>query len=384
MESALIAVIPVAPLPLQHPAGPAWVLPCPGEVRWDVLAEVELPREGTDGQPLGGFSAAAMDPEGRSLWLLSDAPAPFLVPLHGAARLGESSGRPPVVGRRLRLTDANGQPFAHPLDGEGLVIKGEDIWIVSEGRRTPEESPRLLRFQRASGRLLEAWDLPEAWQAAPGRGLGSNQGPEALTLLPPSPLAAGGSGLPPSLLLAAERPLLQDPEGALRLLRFGPVARSLASNASPATPVSAAPAAPAASTTPETPALKPAIFPAGRLAVALEGPQWGLTELLAPPRSGLLLGLVRGFAAPNRWWARLVAFPLPSNRPAGEDVPPLTPVRQWDLLAAGLSPDNWEALAVGPALADGRPTLLLASDDNFNVMQANRIARIAPRCPARP
>lgn len=377
-------MIPVAPLPLQHPAGPAWVLPCPGEVRWDVLAEVELPREGTDGQPLGGFSAAAMDPEGRSLWFLSDAPAPFLVPLHGAARLGESSGRPPVVGRRLRLTDANGQPFAHPLDGEGLVIKGEDIWIVSEGRRTPEESPRLLRFQRASGRLLEAWDLPEAWQAAPGRGLGSNQGPEALTLLPTSPTAPNGSGLPPSLLLAAERPLLQDPEGSLRLLRFGPLARSLASNASPATPVTTAPAAPAASTTPETPAPQPAFLPAGRLAVALEGPQWGLTELLAPPRSGLLLGLVRGFAAPNRWWARLVAFPLPVSRPAGEDAPPLTPVGQWDLLAAGLSPDNWEALAVGPALADGRPTLLLASDDNFNVMQANRIARIAPRCPARP
>ena len=357
------------------------MLPCPGEVSWELLAEMQLPRQGTDGQPFGGFSAAAMDPEGRSLWLLSDAPAPFLVPLHGVARLGESGGRAPVVGRRLKLTDANGQPFAHPLDGEGLVIKGGSFWIVSEGRRTREQPPRLLRFQRASGRLQEAWDLPEAWQAAPGRGLDSNQGPEALTLLPASPTAQGRSGLPPSLLLAAERPLLQDPEGSLRLLRFGPLAGSLAGNPSPAKPVTPATAALA---TPETPAPQPAFVPAGRLAVALEGPQWGLTELLAPPRSGLVLGLVRGFAAPNRWWARLVAFPLPASQPAGENAPPLTPVGQWDLLAAGLSPDNWEALAVGPALADGRPSLLLASDDNFNVLQANRIARIAPRCPARP
>lgn len=372
MEPSLIAVIPVAPVtvPLQPPAEPAWVLPCPGEVSWQLLAEVKLPREGTDGQPLGGFSATAMDPEGRSLWLLSDAPAPFLVPLHGIARLGENGGIPPVVGRRLRLTDANGQPFAHPLDGEGLVIKGESFWIVSEGRRTLEQPPRLLRFQRATGRLQEAFDLPPDWQAAPQRGLGSNQGPEALTLLPVSPTASGGSGLPPSLLLAAERPLLQDPEGSLRLLHFGPLARSLAGNASPTTPQTAAP--------------QPAFLPAGRLAVALEGSQWGLTELLAPPNSGLLLGLVRGYAAPNRWWARLVAFPLPASRPAGENAPPLAPVRQWDLLAAGLSPDNWEALAVGPALADGRPTLLLASDDNFNVLQANRIARIAARCPERP
>ena len=41
----------------------------------------------------------------------------------------------------------------------------------------------------------------------------------------------------------------------------------------------------------------------------------------------------------------------------------------------GLSPDlapsldNFEALAFGPRLADGRHTLMLVSDDNFNVSQ---------------
>ena len=41
-------------------------------------------------------------------------------------------------------------------------------------------------------------------------------------------------------------------------------------------------------------------------------------------------------------------------------------------------------MAVGPSLADGRITLLLASDDNFNPLQANRLALIAPKrigCP---
>ncbi|WP_255147752.1 esterase-like activity of phytase family protein [Synechococcus sp. ATX 2A4] len=357
----LLTPLPVlTPLPLQFPHEAAWVLPCEGPLSWELLQEVELPRDGSDGQPLGGFSAAAMDPDGRTLWLLSDAEASFLVPVHGVARLGVSTDKPPVLGRRLLLTDADGQPFVHPLDGEGLVIKGEALWIVSEGRRTAEQPPRLLRFDRFTGRLQQALDLPEAWQAAPQRGLGSNQGPESLTLLP-GPAAAGGRpASPPSLLLAAERPLLQDAEGSLRLLRFGPVAHSLPGRA---------PSAPAAGFT-----------PAGRLAVTLEGPNWGLTDLLAPPRSGLLFGLERGYAAPNQWWARLLAFSLPPPPPADDTAPPLTPVRQWDLLAAGLSPDNWEALAVGPSLADGRPTLLLASDDNFNPLQANRLARIAPLC----
>ena len=373
-DLCLIVVIPLAqlptplpltsPLPLQFPLEAAWVLPCEGSLRWELLQEMELPRDGSDGQPLGGFSAAAMDPDGRTLWLLSDAEAPFLVPVHGVARLGVSTDKPPVLGRRLVLSDANGQPFAHPLDGEGLVIKGDALWIVSEGRRKAEQPPRLLRFHRFSGRLQQALDLPEAWQAAPQRGLGSNHGPESLILLPGPPPAAGRPGSSPSLLLAAERPLLQDPQGSLRLLRFGPLAHSLPGRAT---------SAPAAGFT-----------PAGRLAVALEGPNWGLTELLAPPGSGLLFGLVRGFAAPNRWWARLLEFPLPPAQPAGDNAPPLTPVRQWDLLAAGLSPDNWEALAVGPSFADGRPTLLLASDDNFNPLQANRLARIAPVCVARP
>jgi hypothetical protein len=51
----------------------------------------------------------------------------------------------------------------------------------------------------------------------------------------------------------------------------------------------------------------------------------------------------------------------------------------WDLKAIGLSPDNWEAITPGPPLEDGRPTLLLVSDDNFNPLQDNLLAQLAPR-----
>ena len=40
-------------------------------------------------------------------------------------------------------------------------------------------------------------------------------------------------------------------------------------------------------------------------------------------------------------------------------------------LSADLAPslDNFEAIAVGPRLPGGRQTLILASDDNFNISQ---------------
>ena len=75
------------------------------------------------------------------------------------------------------------------------------------------------------------------------------------------------------------------------------------------------------------------------------------------------------------WTARLLLYPYPS----GSAAPPLQPLHGWDLLTAGLPPDNWEALAVGPRLRDGRTTLVLGSDDNFNPLQSSWLAVMAPR-----
>ena len=45
----------------------------------------------------------------------------------------------------------------------------------------------------------------------------------------------------------------------------------------------------------------------------------------------------------------------------------------------GVLPDNMEAIVLGPRLADGRATLLLASDNNFNETQRNLFAVFATR-----
>ena len=307
-------------------------LPCPLEAGWELIRTVALPRQGADGLPLGGFSAAAYQPELDRLWLLSDAPRGHLVPWGGLAQLLNGMATTLAPGPRLLLRTSAGQPLPDGFDGEGLVLEGSRAWIISEGRRTPDRTARLIRIDINTGRQQEVLPLPPSWRALPGRGLAANQGPESLTALAPS-----------ELLLAAERPLLQSDDPSLV-----PMAR-VSKGAT--------------------------VRAEGALQIRPLAKTAGLTDLLALPRHQRLLALVRGFQPPMTWTARLLLYPYPS----GSAAPPLQPLHGWDLLTAGLPPDNWEALAVGPRLRDGRTTLVLGSDDNFNPLQSSWIAVMAPR-----
>ena len=326
-------------------APPPPLLPCPLSAGWEKVAEVRLPRLDGAGQPSGGFSAATYRADRDELWLLSDAPLGQLVGWSGLGKLGRSPLRPlaPVT-----LRSGTGANLPESMDGEGLVLLGERAWVASEGRRLPERPAQLLRFHRRSGELELALAMPAAWQPAPGQGLASNAGPESLTLLLQR-------GKPAVLLMAAESALLQDPPGQARVLGW---------------PLDTGMASPVGAPEPRQPLRLP------------QGDGWGLTDLLALPGSSIeapLLGLQRRFQAPDQWSNRLVLYPLPKPITPGANPAPLTPLISWDLKALGLPPDNWEAITPGPPLADGRPTLLLASDDNFNPFQDNHLAQLAPR-----
>jgi hypothetical protein len=313
------------------------------------VAVVRLPRINGAGKPSGGFSAATYLADRDQLWLLSDAPKGQLVGWGGLGKLGKSPLRPLGV---VRLRSGKGANLPQSIDGEGLVLLGERAWVASEGRGSPERPTQLLGFDRRSGELQLAMPMPAEWQPAPGQGLAANRGPESLTLLQ-------RQGKPALLLMAAETALLQDPAGQVRVLGW-PLGAGMASVAGNPKP------------------LQPLRLP--------RGDGWGLTDLLALPEAPLgatlgapLLGLQRRFQAPDQWSNRLVLYPLPKPiTPAGNGAP-LAPLMSWDLKAIGLSSDNWEAITPGPPLEDGRPTLLLASDNNFSPFQANHLARLAPR-----
>ena len=114
---------------------PSWseALPCPWSAGWELVRQQALPREGMDGRPLGCFSAAAYCTGNDRLWLLSDAPQAYLLPVLGL-KSWIGRGVPARIGRRLVLRGTDGTPLPASMDGEGLVVQGDQAWIVSEAR----------------------------------------------------------------------------------------------------------------------------------------------------------------------------------------------------------------------------------------------------------
>jgi len=307
------------------------VLPCPLDAGWIIQHDGVLPGPG------GGYSAIEVENPQQRFWLLSDLPEGEL----SAWSIPRGGSEP----RRLQALQLQVPPqVTQQLDGEGLVIDGDQAWVASEGRRSRERPAQLLRFSLVSGALLEAVPLPPPWQPQEQQGLNSNAGPEGLARL-------SRPGEPLSLLMAAEYSLLQDPADQVRLLRWD---------------------WPRHSTSRQEP---PQAKEQGALKAPEDGP-WGLTDLLVlhPQQPGppLLLTLWRRYREPLQWSNQLRLYRLPNPGKVEESL------QHWDLQANGLPPENWEGVSLGPSLSPERPSLLLVSDDNRNPLQTSRLALLKP------
>ena len=340
-KTMMVTVLPALPSPAQ-------ALPCPLAAGWELIHNVELPDRGLDGARVGGFSAVAYQRKHDRLWLLSDATTGYLVSFTGLSHLLQGEQASLKGGRRLLLRDRKGAPLPADFDGEGLVLNGHQVWIVSEGRRSPQRRARLQRYNLLNGRLQREVPLLADWQEREGQGLASNRGPEALTQM-----ASG------DLVMAAEAPLIQDraqqDKDWVRIarLRPGPDQR---------------------------------LEPLGRFEIGPAGAstsrKLGLTELLALEGDAAVLGLLRSFALPAGWSAQLQVLRLPAGESA--IAPLIQPLQSWDLLADGLPSAalpsaNWEGMAWGPAMKDGRIPLVLVSDDGFHPFQSSWLSVLAPR-----
>ena len=102
-----------------------------------------------------------------------------------------------------------------------------------------------------------------------------------------------------------------------------------------------------------------------------------MTELLALEGDAAVLGLLRSFSLPAGWSAQLQVLRLPAGESA--IAPLIQPLQSWDLLDDGLPSANWEGMAWGPAMKDGRIPLVLVSDDGFHPFQSSWLSVLAPR-----
>jgi hypothetical protein len=327
---------------------------------WKVLDHVVWPREQlVGGLTVGGLSGLAFDPRANRLYAVSDArkwPSSVIFQFDLAL---ETDGRlrlSPVGLIRL----AEPKKLAEPLDAEGMALwTHRRAFISHEGSKSGRLAPGVACFSLRTGRPLFSLKLPDyffAKTAEEAWGLQENRGFEGLTI-GPAPVR--------HLWAVNESPLIQDlnraseaQRGPVRLLQFD--------------------------------LKKTDALPSQRAYVAESDALFtSVVELLALGESRLLV-LERQIllAVPPRS-RRFRIFEVDFKQADATDIAALpqlrgqkiTPLRKrlvFDSLKAGLrGVDNVEGLTRGPDF-QGRPTLLLVSDDNFSPSQQTEFWLLQP------
>ena len=331
----------------------AYSLPAP--TRLEFIGEALLPPGSqVEGRSVGGLSGIAYEPSSDRFFVVSDEPgnrfpASFFV-LEIDLKEGRLEKGAVCVTDVVTLQDEPGQPFpTNGVDPEGAVFTADGNLLISSEGQASAGVPPFVREFGVDGRPIRAFEIPPRYLPAPGHGVRHNLAFEALTVTPDSRYA----------IVATENALAQDgPKSSLetrspaRLARFDMRAGSLVDEYLYwAEPVAS-----------------PATLTDG-LEVA------GLVELIALDETRLL-ALERSFSMGAGNAIRLFLISLEGATDISsheslaaidlESVRPVTKKLLIDLDDLGVSLDNLEGMTFGPQLADGRRSLILVGDDNFN------------------
>ena len=307
------------------------------------------------GTDVGGLSGITYDAERDVYYALVDNQGSTAARLY-TLRLrtdGPKAGKPTIVDVTI-LRDESGEPFTGAnFDGEGIALTPDGELLISS-----ETEPSIRRFA-LDGALLGELSVPDRFLVQGGGGQ-ANQTFESLSLTP------NGQ----SLFTTNEGFLSTDGEtdeggDRLRILRYENDAQG-------------------------------GFVPAEEF-YYLADPGLGVVEIVALSEDELLV-LERGFQAGVGNTIRIYSVSLEGatnvsgvDSLASSDIKPLQKELLVDLAdcpsgGAETAPgavqpnpllDNFEALSLGPVLPDGRQSLVLVSDDNFNRSQTTRVVVLA-------
>ncbi len=320
----------------------------------EVLGEIPLPHDLVlDGAPVGGLSGLDFDPATGDYWAISDdrserAPARVYrlrVDLVGGHLVPASFK---VLETRF-LAREGGEPFPRRgLDPEGIAFGGDRLFVSSEGEAGAGLAPFVAEASLA-GRVVRELPLPARYlPTAPGVGVRENLAFENLAVVP------GGR----ELLAATEGALASDGPASdfgvpsrARVLRWY-LTRPAAAPAEYFYPLEAVSGA-----VPERPGFRVN----------------GLADI-RPLDANRFLALEREWVEGRGYSLRIYVVSLARateiSRLEGAALAAARPAEKRQLVDLarldGVQLGNFEGMAFGPPLADGRRLLVLVADDNFH------------------
>jgi len=307
--------------------------------------------------PLGGLSGLSFDAACGIFYAVADDRGDLAPPRVYVFALEGDEGRPRSV-EVVALRDRSGQLFDRGvLDAEGVALAPDGrLWISTEGINHLKVPPRILGF-RLDGTLIDELEAPAHYLQGDGTGVRSNHGFEGLTIAP------GGS----TVIAAVEAPLIQD--GPIADLERGATTRLVMFDV--ATRRAVAERAYRVEPVPDVPVPETAYR------------STGVSEILALDEHRVLV-MERSFSAGVGNRVRLYLADLETgddvtgSEALPADVEPVEKLLVADLADLGIDPDNLEGMTFGPPTADGRSTLVLVADNNFQPsVQRNQLLVLA-------
>lgn len=267
------------------------------------------------------------------------------------------------------LRDQSGSPFAsRSVDPEGITLSSEGILYISSEGDADETNPNdpFVNEFNLNGQQTKALPVPDKFvpDSEESFGVRDNLAFESLGITPGRE----------SLYTASENALAQD--GPISDLDQESLSRIIRYSLSRFQP------------------MEEFVYATGAIPAAPNPPEAfsdnGLVELVALDNNGTLLALERSFAVGVGNTIRLYEvlttgatdvsgiddlFDEDTGTPV--DFIPVDKRLLVDFGDMGLTPDNVEGMTLGPILPDGRRTLILVSDNNFNADQVTQFIVLA-------
>lgn len=351
--------------------------PTPGNLDIEFLGLATFPVDYTFQETVvGGLSALAYHPGKDVFYVLSDdrgrvSPARFYTVTIDLSDGALDAGDVAFTGVSF-LAGEDGLPYAaDTLDPEGMALTaGDTLYISSEGDADELFDPFVQEYG-LDGRWLAALPVPEKFlPTANGEsGIRDNLALESLTLAPDNQ----------TLTTAVENALQQD----------GPEAGANSQSLARILQYDLATGRPGAEYVYVVEPVPNSPLPGGEISN-------GLVELIALDNAGSFLALERAYSAGVGNTIILYALQVAGAEDvsgvaalfSGDFADSLAAIRPaqkqllFDLGTVVDRVDNVEGMALGPLLPDGRQTLLLVSDNNFNATQQTQFILLALPNPA--
>ncbi len=306
---------------------------------------------------LGGLSGITYDAKNDLYYTISDdrgekAPARFYT-------LKIDLGKDIIPVGVTNLLNANNQPFPPTTtDTEGITLTNQDtVFVSSEGDTDKLINPFIQEFALASGKTISTLPIPDKYLPDPQKqkGIRNNLAFESLTITPNQKY----------LFTATENALIQDGTAAkpgvgspCRILEYNLLTKQ-----------------PEQEFLYQTQPVTPLFNPTGKFAS-------GLPELLALDNEGHFLSIERSFTGLG-FTVFLFQVDLDGatnirnlDSIAKGDISKIKPVKKkllLDLRTLDVSLDNIEGLTLGAKLPDGKQSLILIGDNNFNRLQQTQV-----------